>query len=160
MFTGKEALILFWGIFWAAVLATMGKYRLFDTHLFFSRDKNRKCYAIRRSTVGFIIVDVFPILWFWGLYSHIIPEGSGAVPVMAAAFASLSVFGFNRILHSMVASEKFHSRFYSQEEWEEVIKQWGRDHCNNEFKAHFLPGIFFLAASPLLVYIVKLIADC
>ena len=65
--TGKDALVLFYGIFWATVLGVIKRYRLFDTHLIFSRNKRR--YALSRLIVAFIIINVIPILWFWILYS-------------------------------------------------------------------------------------------
>ena len=151
IFTGKDALVLFYGIFWATILNIIGRYRLFDTHLFFSRNKRR--YAISRFIVAFIVINVVPILWFWILYSWIVPGTFGALPTMSAAFASLSVFGFHRILHAIIASENFHSKFYSDEEWKAVIAQWGRGGPNT-FMPHFLPGIGFLIVFPLIAYVV------
>ena len=91
-------------------------------------------------------------MWLWLLYTEIVPHTSGWLPVMGAAFASLSVFGFNRILHAVIAT-KYHSRFYSEEEWVAVIKQqpwrslWGPD---NSFKAGLYPGLFYLAIPTFL----------
>ena len=149
IFTGKDALVLFYGIFWATSLATIGRYRLFDTHLFFSQERRR--YAIFRFIIAFIIINVAPIFWFWILYSWIVPEATGALPIMAAAFASLSVFGFNRILHAIIATDNFYSIFYSDKEWKAVIDQWGRGDPNT-FISHFLPGISFLIVFPLIAY--------
>ena len=151
LFTGKDALVLFYGIFWATTLGVIGRYRLFDTHLFFSRNKCR--YAISRFIVAFIVINVAPILWFWILYSWIVSETPGALPIMSAAFASLSVFGFHRILHAIIATENFYSKFYSYEEWKAVITQWGRGGPNT-FMPHFLPGIGFLIVFPLIAYAV------
>ena len=151
IFTGKDALVLFYGIFWATALGVIGRYRLFETHLLFSRNKRR--YALFRLIVAFITINVVPILWFWILYSWIVPGTSGALPIMSAAFASLSVFGFHRILHAIIATENFHSIFYSDEEWKAVITQWGRDGPNT-FMPHFLPGIGFLIVFPLIAYAV------
>jgi hypothetical protein len=86
------------------------------------------------------------------LYSWIIPGTSGAFPIMSAAFASLSLFGFHRILHAIIATERFHSKFYSKEEWGDVVNQWGRA-SPNTFIPHFLPGIGFLIVFLLIAYI-------
>ncbi len=145
--TGKDALVLFYGIFWATVLGVIKRYRLFDTHLIFSRNKRR--YALSRLIVAFIIINVIPILWFWILYSWIVPGASGVLPIISAAFASLSVFGFHRILHAIIATKSFHSNFYSDEEWKAVITQWGRDDPDT-FMPHFLPGIGFLIVFSLI----------
>lgn len=151
LFTGKDALVFFYGIFWATILTIIGRYRLFDTHLLFSQNQRR--YAISRFIVAFIVINVAPILWFWVLYSWIVPEALGVLPTMSAAFASLSIFGFHRILHAIVASENFYSKFYSDKEWQAVMTQWGREGPNT-FMPHFLPGICFLIVFPLIAYAV------
>ncbi|MGC9337328.1 MAG: hypothetical protein ACP5EQ_04460 [Candidatus Cloacimonadia bacterium] len=151
MFTGEDALILFYGIFWATVLATIGRYRLFDTHLFFSPNKRR--HAISRFLAAFGIINVAPILWLWVLFNWIVPQTFGALPIMSAAFASLSVFGFHRILHAVIATEKFYSKFYSEDEWRAVIKQWGRGGPNT-FAPHFIPGLGFLIVFSVIAYAV------
>lgn len=46
---------------------------------------------MRRFVTGFIIIDVMPILWFLVLYTFIIPNEPGPFPIMAAAFAALSI---------------------------------------------------------------------
>ena len=152
MFTGKDAFILFYGIFWATALTTIGRYRLFDTHLFFSQNMRR--YAFFRFIVGFIVMDVAPIFWFCILYNLIVPETSGVLPIMSAAFASLSVFAFHRILHAIIATERFHSKFYAKKEWEAVINQWGRS-VPNTFAVHFYPGIGFLIIFSLIAYVIR-----
>ena len=59
-----------------------------------------------------MIIDVIPILWFLILYTFVIPNTVGPFTIMAAAFAALSVLGFARILHSVIATEK-HRNYYS-----------------------------------------------
>jgi hypothetical protein len=153
MFTGKDALILFYGIFLATIVSVIGKYRLFETHLLLFRNKRRR-YALFRFLVAFFFLNVIPIFWIWVLYNWIVPETLGALPIIAGAFASLSVFGFNRILHAIIATEKNHSKFYSEKEWEEITKDWGERWYPNTFVAHFFPGIGFLILYPLIAYVV------
>ena len=149
METGSVALIFFYGIFWAAVLNAAGRFRAFDTHTFFSGETCRS--AVSRFLVALFIINLCPVAWLWFLYVYIVPNESGALPMMSAAFASLSVFGFHRILHAIIATENFRSKFYSDEEWKAVINQWGRDGPNT-FMPHFLPGIGFLMVFSLIAY--------
>jgi len=115
LLSGKNALILFFGVYLTVVINLIRKYRTFDIYLFFSKNKSKRIRSIRRFISGFIIIDVMPILWFLVLYTFIIPDEPGPFPIMAAAFAGLSILGFARILHSVIATEK-HEKFYSNED--------------------------------------------
>ena len=134
METGRVALILFYGIFWAASLNAAGWLRAFDTHAFFCGKTRRS--AIQRFVVALIIINLCPGAWLWFLCVCIVPSEPGALPIMSAALASLSVFWFHRILHAIIATKKFHTKFYLEEEWKEVIDQWRKD-TPNTFKPHF-----------------------
>ena len=151
-FTGKDALVLFYGVFWAISLSKTSRYRLFETDLLFSKERRR--YAILRFLMGFIFIDVSTVLWFWFLYTSVLSEdAAGVFPIMAAAFASLSVFGFHRILHAVVATKNLYSKFYSDKEWDSVINQWGGEHPNT-FISHFLPGICYLIVFSAIAFFV------
>ena len=145
--TGKDALVLFFGILWGITLSIIGRYRLFDTHLFFSQD--RRNYAISRFTVGFIIINICPIIWFYLLYTYVASEQSGAIPIMISAFSSLSLFGFNRAIHAIIATDNHYSRYYSEKEWRAVLSLWGRDGPNT-FVAHAIPAIAYLVLIPII----------
>jgi hypothetical protein len=153
METGRTALLVFYGLFWAAVISAVSRYRAFDTAAFFSRRREQSCHAIYRFTASFVILNILPILWLWLLYTEIVPHKCGWLPVMGAAFASLSVFGFNRILHATIATPTTYSRFYSYSDWKAVVEQqpWrplrGPD---NSFKAGLYPGLFYLAIPTFL----------
>jgi hypothetical protein len=149
MEAGNVALILFYGVFWAAALSAAGRFRAFDTHTFFSGKTRR--YAVNRFLVALFIINLCPVVWLWLLYVYIVPNEAGALPIMSAAFASLSVFGFHRILHAIIATDNFYSKFYSNEEWKAIINQWGRGGPNT-FAAHFFPGIGFLIIFLLIAY--------
>jgi len=146
-FTGKDAIVLFFGILWGITLSIIGRYRLFDTHLFFSQD--RRNYAISRFIIGFIIINITPIIWFYLLYTYVASEQYGAVPIMLSAFSSLSLFGFNRVLHAIIATDNRYSRYYSEIEWETILSKWERDGPNT-FTAHAIPGIAYLVLIPLI----------
>ncbi len=150
MFSGQESLIFFYGIFWAAMLSTLGRFRLFSTHQFFSISKQNKTYAIRRFIIGILIINVIPIFWFWLLYSLIATNSTNVFSIMASAFISISVFGFNRILHSFLLSDEYHRYFYPDDEWKGAHERWGERECN-KFKHHFIPGIIYLLMFPAII---------
>jgi hypothetical protein len=126
LLTGKDSLILFFGIYLTVLINLIRKYRTFDVHLILSKDKLKRVHSIRRFLAGFFIIDVLPVTWFLVLYEFIIPSGGGPFPIMAAAFASLSILGFARILHSIVATEN-HLKFYSSQEFEYVTSNGVRE---------------------------------
>jgi len=157
LLSGKDALVLFFGVYLTAVIQLIRKYRTFDIYLFFSKDKTRRIRSMRRFVSGFMIIDVIPILWFLILYTFVIPNNPGPFPIMAAAFAALSVLGFARILHSVIATEK-HEKYYSNEEFEDVISKWGKGNdIDNSFKAHFITGFSYLIIFPVIAYLISII---
>jgi hypothetical protein len=104
-----------------------------------------------------MIIDVIPILWFLILYTFVIPNSPGPFPIMAAAFAALSVLGFARILHSVIATEK-HEKYYSNDEFEDVMSKWGKGNdTDNTFKAHFITGFSYLIIFPIIAYLISII---
>jgi hypothetical protein len=157
LLSGKNALILFFGVYLTVIINLIRKYRTFDIYLFFSNDKTKRIRSMRRFITGFIIIDVMPILWFLVLYSFVIPNEPGPFPIMAAAFAALSILGFARILHSVIATGK-HSKFYSEDDFNIVMSKWGRgDDPDNSFKAHFITGFSYLIIFPVIAYLIVLI---
>lgn len=154
LLSGKDSLILFYGLYLMAVIHLIRKYRTFDVYLILSKNKSKRIHSLRRFLAGFFIIDVLPVIWLLVLYQFAIPFGSGPFPIMAAAFASLSVLGFASILHSIVATEN-NSKFYSPQEFEYVISRWGKENdADNSFKAHFLAGISYLIFFPAITYVI------
>jgi len=158
METGRIALVFFYGIFWASVINAISRLRPFETAAIFSKKPKKaegKWPAVRaqrawwRCFAAFIFINLLPILWLLFLYNKVIPNTSDVSSVIAAAFASFSVFGFNRILYSIIAT-KWHSTFFSNEEWKEIKEEWPwkadeeGDLCVDRFAAHFIPGIIYL----------------
>lgn len=151
METGRQALLVFYGIFWAAVVGVVARYHLFDTQQFF--DGTVRSLAVHRFFVGLAMVDVVPMLWLWRLYYVQAFEASGPLPIVGAALSSLSVFGFLRIIHAVVASDQLWRFFYREGEWKLVLGEWSRTGPNG-FWAHFLPGLGFLVIFPFIGYVV------
>ena len=157
LLSGKNALILFFGVYLTVIINLIRKYRTFDIYLFFSNDPSKRIRSVRRFISGFFIIDVMPILWFLVLYTFVIPNDPGPFPIMAAAFAALSILGFARILHSVIATEK-HGKFYSEKDFNTVMSKWGRgDDPDNSFKAHFITGFSYLIIFPVIAYLIVLI---
>jgi hypothetical protein len=152
--TGEDALVLFFGVYMTLVISLSKKFRIFDMYLFFSRDKLKKLHSLRRFIVGFVLVDTMPIAWFWVLYRFVIPAEQGAFPIMAAAFACFSILGFERFLHGVVATER-HEKFYTSEEYDELIGAWGRENDeDNRFKVHAFTGMIYLIIFPVIAYFI------
>jgi len=157
LLSGRDALILFFGVYLTSVINLIRKYRTFDIYLLFSKNKSKRLHSLRRFIAGFFIIDVIPILWFLILYTFVIPDRAGPFPIMAAAFAALSVLGFARILHSVIATER-NEKFYSKEEFESVMTKWGKGNDpDNSFKAHFITGFSYLIIFPVIAYLICLI---
>ena len=119
MKTGQEALVLFYAFFWAAALSSTARYKPFDTPSMWKLDGQ----ACKRFVVSLIVLNVLPITWFIFLYSTIASAAEGWRPIMAAAVASLSAFGFHRILHAVMASEGTYKLFYTEAQIKEVRSQ-------------------------------------
>lgn len=151
MDTGSGALVLFFAVHWGILIGSVGKYRLFATHQIF---RCGTCYrATLRLAVGFLVVNVGPILLLFTLYNRVVPQEAGILPIISAAVGSLSVYGFNRIVHAVVATERWHVVFYSAGEFSEVLKEWSRGEPNT-FWPHFGPGLLYLVGFPLVAWLV------
>lgn len=161
MLTGKDALIIFYSVFWGLLLSSIGRYHLFDTHLLFGKDKVNRKRAIKRLIVGISLANVLPALWFWALYVCVVPSTGHVLSILSSVFASLSIFGFNRIIHAVVATRNYHW-FYSQKELGELMERWGREDPSkgsNTFIAHFLPGLCYIIVFSSLAYAIALASN-
>ena len=140
---GTDALIFFFGLFWATSLASVGRYRLFDTQLLSRAGKPWQ--GVKRLTVGLLLVNAGPVALLWLLHEHVVSDATGLWPVVSAAVGSLSVFGVSRITHAFVASDPVGNFFYDDDEKETVLRQWGRSGPNGFF-AHFVWGVLWIVA--------------
>jgi hypothetical protein len=151
MDTGRQALVLFYAFFWAAALSVTGRYQPFDTPSAWSGESR----AVKRLLVSLLILNVLPILWFLLLY-NIIPNDDRLASIVAAAFASLSVFAFHRILHACIASENMYQSFYTLEQVEEV-RDRGKFTQPQTFGAHFIPGLFYIIIPSGIAWLITLL---
>ncbi len=139
MDTGQQALVLFYAFFWAAALSVTGRYQPFDTPSMCIWDGR----AWSRFGVSLIVLNFAPILWFVFLYLKVFPNANGWRPIVAAAVASLSVFGFHRLLHAFIASDKTYHWFYTAEQVTDV-RDRGKFTQPQTFMTHFIPGILYI----------------
>jgi len=139
MDTGRQALVLFYAFFWAAALSVTGRYQPFDTPSMLICDGR----AWRRFIASLVFLNIAPIAWFIFLYLCVVPDKDGLAPIVAAAVASLSVFGFHRILHAFIASEQLYHWFYTIEQVQEV-RDRGKFTQPQTFIAHFVPGSLYI----------------
>ena len=151
MESGSASLLFFFGLFWASVIASVARYRPFETADFWS-DEHRP-HALKRFGISFVVLNLFPVFWLWLLYQIVVPQERGVIPILSAALASLSVFGIHRVLHALIATDKTFRFFYSLEEYHELANRW-HAHGTNSFIAHFLPGIAYLLVLAFLGWIV------
>ena len=154
----KDALLLFCGLFWAGILGSASRYRPFDTATAFYAQGEDRRRARSRFLWSIIILDVAPIFWFWYWFSQATNEDTSSVSLIAAAVVSLSLFGFLRVLHAVLASNMWHARFYSDEQWGKILEGSGHpaESAQNEFRAHFIPGVAFLIVPPLIALLLRL----
>jgi hypothetical protein len=151
MDTGHQALVLFYAFFWAAAISVTVRYQPFDTPSAWVRESR----AIKRLLVSLLILNILPILWFFFLYK-IIPDDNRLPSIIAAAVASLSVFGFHRILHAFIASESMYQCFYTLEQVKEV-RDRGKFTQPQTFSAHFIPGLLYIIVPGGIAWLITLL---
>lgn len=112
--------------------------------------------AWNRFLVVVSLMNVCPIIWLVFLYYFVIPSGSEKYVFIAAAVTSLSVFGFQRILHAFIATKTTWQRYYTQPGYAEMLEKWrGKDiGKTNTFIAHFVPGLLYLSVPVFLAVLI------
>ncbi len=156
--TGSETFVVFFGIFWAAVLASAGRYRPFETHRVF---RGGNAQTRRRFVAAFLLLNVGPLVWFWLLATYIVPDTVNGWAVISGANGGLSVFGFTRIFHGVLLTEPMWRRFYEEEERDYVLNSWRptwRDEPGG-WEDHIVPGVVYLSVFLLLSWAFGLIAS-
>jgi hypothetical protein len=147
---GKVALGLFYIFFWTSELNTTMRYQPFDTPSMWKKD----CKATLRFFVSLLILNIFPIVLFLILYSYVIPDGKmDCKTIFASAVVSLSVFGFHRILHALIASDQFWRYFYTNKQIR-FVRDRGPLGQTQNYLAHLIPGLFYIVFWPALGWVV------
>jgi hypothetical protein len=158
MLTGQAFFLFLYGLFWAQMLATTPRYNSFPTAKFVAGSENHGDRLIwaRRLVVSIFILNLFPICWLVFLYHYVIvPAEESRLPIVAAALSSLSIFGFIRIYHGIVASKSTLKYFFVEGEAEK-LKVHGPSGLPLTIWAHIVPGAAYLLIWPSLA---KLVGD-
>ncbi|MDZ4401238.1 MAG: hypothetical protein U1A53_01175 [Prosthecobacter sp.] len=156
---GTSALLFFYGLFWAEILATSARYQGFPTVTLWARwsYRDERTRRLKRIFASVVLLNVFPIVWLFVLYQCVVPKGAGFVPVSMAALASLSIFGITRLYHGVVASSETMNKYYTSEE----LTKWkihGVDDPHPRW-AHLVPSMFYLVCYPSAAIAVGWIAS-
>lgn len=119
METAKQAFILFYGLFWAAVLAALSQYGPFHVR-WMSQGKKLAIRNTARFLLGLMILNFGPLFWLLLLYKQdcVIPAGHSWQAILAAALAALSVFGFVNLGHALYGTSRFKDYMYTKDELE------------------------------------------
>jgi len=153
--TGQQALIFFYGVFWATVVAATSPYRAFATALALAaKDPAERRNARRRLLLGFLLLNLLPAGLLLVLYQDVAAPASNARAVVSAAVASLSVFGIHRVFHAAVCSKETWRAFYTDEELRRYDLK-DEEKSGSPWWAHFVPGIGYLVVIPLLAKLIK-----
>ena len=151
MDTGRAALIFFYGVFWATMVATTARYRAFPTALILGGPSDEMARHWRRLAASFAFLNVAPVIVLILLYNYVVSEDSGWVSVASAATASLSVFGIVRLYHALICSKETWRWFYTEHRLE-CYELKSDDKSEASWWTHAVPGAVYLIFFPLLAY--------
>jgi hypothetical protein len=146
MDTSANALVFFYGVFWATSLARTDRYEAFKTAALFQ--KGARVRVTLRLAVALLVLTILPTGLVLALYIWVVPHDCRPESIASAALSSISVFGFIRLFHALVASDLTFRLFYTSAEIKEVRKHLGEQ--PQTFKAHFWPGVAYLVVFSLL----------
>jgi hypothetical protein len=147
--SGTEALLVFYGLFWAAALVAVGRYRLFDAHAIFEPLGGYR--LLRRAIVGLVVMNFVPLLWFAFVLLPIVQPLSGSSALLCAGVLAISAFGWQRLLHAVVAFRQVRRWLYRDCEWRAVesrLRDSGAPVGRPE--GHAAEGLFYLSL-PLVI---------
>jgi len=152
--TGQQALLFFYGVFWATVIAATSPYRAFATALALSAShRSERRNAQKRLFVGFVLLNALPAFVLFILYKCVVPAQSTPRAVVAAAVASLSVFGIHRVFHALVCSKETWHWFYTEGELARY-NLGDEEKSGSPWWAHLLPGFGYLFGMPFLASLI------
>jgi len=113
--------------------------------------------ASKRFVVSLLLLNVLPVAWFFVLYRYVVPDETGVRPILTAAVAALSMFGFHRILHAFIASDELYRCFYTDDQVARVRHRDSKEVFAQpqSFFAHFVPGLIYIGGWCLLALLVR-----
>lgn len=111
-------------------------------------------HSIRRLFLSWSIMYILPLLNFaaflliLGIYNVSFDLNiNGALNIVLVALSSFFDFGYYRIFESILYLSP--KTFYTDEEVDKML-----DDNRDEFRAHFIPGILYVIASFIMIFIV------
>jgi hypothetical protein len=151
----RSFLMLLYGLFWAQLLSTSSRYNGFPTAAIMNRSEPDKGKRLLRLGVSFGVLNFFPIAWLYVLWQWVVLDhnAAGFWGFAGAALAALSIFGWLRLYHAIVASSGSVNFFYTHEEKDQYEIQ-GPSKLERPHYSHWLPGLFYMIVFPLAGYIV------
>lgn len=148
----KEIFITLSAVFWATALSNTSKFMPFNTAnaAFFYKKEGQK--ALLRFLTSVFIINFLPALFFLEFYSMLLKKPSvfSYIFIFLAAF---SFFGWQRILHSIIATDKSRTFFYSDDEIEIIFNEkWNKLFISDSFFPHALFGMIYLSLPYIYYY--------
>ena len=111
--TGKEALPIFYAIFWGVQLSTQSRFSPFGIAGFSIREPYAPIKNLLRYVLSILFLNVLPAILFLLLYNFIIPDKNNGSSIICACIASLPVFAFGYCLTAILNCKKLRNRLYS-----------------------------------------------
>ncbi len=140
-----SVLLVFYGLFWSALLGSVKRFKVFDTARLFDLAATRREETLARLLVGVLVLNVAPILWLLLLIQICFQPGTVRHPVVSGAVAALSVLGFNRICGALLCSRETWRAFYgSSEDGSEPEDETLRGDASHHFVAHLIGALLYL----------------
>ncbi len=110
-----------------------------------------KSYNLNRLLAGWLVLILLPVTQFAILFTYLgifnvtfDPTVSGVVRIILISISSFFTFGYFRIYEALIHG--YYALFFSEEE-----KKEGRREIRPHFRAHFIPGVLYVAVSTLLL---------
>jgi hypothetical protein len=116
-FDAQIAFAAFYAIFWAALLAPMGKYSLYGIDGF-GKGKEAALKNIARFLLGIVILNVLPAVWFAILFKceTVVSKTDTAPALIAAAIAAMSVFSFVNLGYAFFGAKPWVEYLHTKDE--------------------------------------------
>jgi len=154
----RDAFLVVYAVLWGGSTGSFGRLRAFTLSSCWAADRRIALFARRRFFVGAIVVNLGPVAVL-ALIWKLLPTGGAFGAVFGGALAGLSATAFPRFLHGVLASDEQWERFYTRDEWCDVMKRWDPVYFDdrtrartgaNSWRAHVLPGLLLLVVPSVL----------
>ena len=151
----KEVFLLFYAVFWGVLLPSAGKFEPFNIDDLISGDCAAKVKNLKRFGCAILMLNIFPVLWFFILLNWIVPDGKiTLLTALADGFASLSIFFFLNLGYCTFRARHFARGRYTPEEEHPVDLHWEIG-CSRYF---LWVALIYLPGFPALAWVFKYLA--